>query len=483
MRTLAIRIAADGAMLCVPDSLDAITTYVLLEQEAWFEKEVPFVRRLMKPGMTAIDIGANLGTYSIPMARQVAPTGTVHAYEPASQTRALLTRSAELNGCASLIIHAAGLSNRAGEAHLSFGGSSELNALGEGGAGERVAITSLDLEDAAGRWPQPVDFIKMDAEGEEERILEGGQRFFARHSPLVMFEIKAGDAINHQLSSRFSAMGYGLYRLLAGAPVLVAHPPGAPIDGFELNLFAARPDRAAKLVADGLLATPLPTWAADAAARQQAMTVLNRYPFGAQLVASFGGASSADAAYRDALAAYGCWRDADNPLDLRCAALNSAFAGLQTCAAAKPSLARLSSFARAAWDAGQRSVCVGALTQLLDRLMKGAGELDEPFWPAAPRFDVIDPGRDKGAWFVGAAFEQFERAHSFSTFFAPSRIDLRSLCSNPFASAEMERRRILQLARGGQHPNVSARLWVPAADHVNADLWRAGRVPGTVARI
>ena len=48
-----------GARLQVPASLDRITTYVLLEQEDWFEEEIRFVRHWMRPGMRAIDVGAN----------------------------------------------------------------------------------------------------------------------------------------------------------------------------------------------------------------------------------------------------------------------------------------------------------------------------------------------------------------------------------------------------------------------------------------
>src|SRR4029077_15112098 len=69
MQPLRIRMRDDDVKLAVPPSLSSMTTYVLLEQEAWFEKEPAFLRRWLKPGMTAIDIGANLGVYALPMAR------------------------------------------------------------------------------------------------------------------------------------------------------------------------------------------------------------------------------------------------------------------------------------------------------------------------------------------------------------------------------------------------------------------------------
>src|SRR6266545_1367609 len=86
----------DGVTIVVPASLQSITAYVLLEQESWFEKEVAFVRHWLQPGMMAIDVGANLGVYSLPIAARVGPSGRVFAYEPASLTRELLARSREI---------------------------------------------------------------------------------------------------------------------------------------------------------------------------------------------------------------------------------------------------------------------------------------------------------------------------------------------------------------------------------------------------
>src|SRR5438132_636776 len=81
---------ADGIKLAVPPTLASITTYVLLEREAWFEKELLFLHHWLRPGMTGIDVGASVGIYSILMALRVGAQGHVFAYEPASEPRALL---------------------------------------------------------------------------------------------------------------------------------------------------------------------------------------------------------------------------------------------------------------------------------------------------------------------------------------------------------------------------------------------------------
>ena len=167
----------DGLAIAVPPSLSAITSYVLLEQERWFEKEIDFVRCFLKPGMTAIDIGANLGVYSLPMALRVGPSGRVFSYEPGGEARALFEQSRALNDLGNLEIIGAAVSDSDREGHLALASSSELRALDTGGSGEPVHITSLDAEGPARAW-SAVDFIKIDAEGEEERIVTGGRQFW-----------------------------------------------------------------------------------------------------------------------------------------------------------------------------------------------------------------------------------------------------------------------------------------------------------------
>src|SRR5262249_794743 len=137
---------SDAVTLAVPESLQSITAYVLLEQERWFEKEMDFLRHWLRPGMTVIDIGANLGVYSVPMARLVGQTGHVFAYEPGSEARRLLERNRELNAAVNLDISPLALSDRERDGRLVFGGSSELYPLGDSGPGGLVHVPRLARE-------------------------------------------------------------------------------------------------------------------------------------------------------------------------------------------------------------------------------------------------------------------------------------------------------------------------------------------------
>jgi len=465
-----------GVSLAVPPTLGSMTTYVLLEQEDWFEKELGFLLRWLRPGMTVIDIGANVGVYSLPLARRVAPHGHVFAYEPGSAPRTMLERSRTHNRADNLHIVPAAVSDSPREGQLVLGVSSELNSLQGSGPGEPVRITSLDMEEGARGW-DTVDFIKIDAEGEEERILAGGKSFFERQSPLVMYEIKVDDAADDALRAAFPQRGYNVYRMHPEAMVLVPDDPAKPLDRYELNLFAAKPDRAAALANDGLLLDWIPAWAPDAGAREKALDLLKAQAFAPAFSMTFAG--ELDAVYRDALAAYAVWRSPQLPLAQRIGALDFASRILFDLCRTAPTMARLSTLARASWEAGQREICLLALKSFAELVARGAMNVSEPFWPANARFDGIDPGAQRGQWLLASAFEQLERAWGYSSIFVPAEFDLDWLCAQPFVASEMERRRVLRRLAAGEQVEVPARLCVPAGDHLNAEIWRAGLVPGT----
>jgi hypothetical protein len=89
-----------------------------------------------------------------------------------------------------------------------------------------------------------------------------------------MFEIRAGSGINENLRAAFPRFGYRVYRQLGGHPILVPDEPGRPVDSYELNLFAAKPDRAAALVREDVLVEVVPQWSPDDQARRYALDEL-----------------------------------------------------------------------------------------------------------------------------------------------------------------------------------------------------------------
>lgn len=178
----------DDVQIVVPDSLNLITPYVILEQGDWFEDEIRFVRKLLQPGNQVIDIGANYGVYTLSMARAVGSSGEVWAFEPATDTASYLADGIAANSFSNVRLMRCALSDRQGTANFSNNEFSETNALvHESSAAVAMEIVPLDtLDDCmdSNAWNR-VEFVKMDAEGEEINIINGGARFFQSQSPLV----------------------------------------------------------------------------------------------------------------------------------------------------------------------------------------------------------------------------------------------------------------------------------------------------------
>jgi FkbM family methyltransferase len=450
----------DDIRVVVPDSLDLITTYVLREQGDWFEDEIRFVRLVLKPGGKAIDIGANYGVFALSMAKVVGAGGAVWAFEPASSTAACLAESLAANGFAQVTLDRRALSAQAGTARLSLHDNAELNELVRSGAAagrtETVPLTSLDEASEQYGWSD-IDFMKIDAEGEEEAILRGGRDFFRAQSPLVQYEVKAGSAIHLELVEAFREIGYSSYRLVPGLGVLVPFDSAEPVDGYLLNLFCCKPDRAAKTAADGLLvgeaasAGTAARGADDLLARRNAGSaygwrrVLARLPYGKPLADRWqetvaqGGSGEVERA----LALHAIAHDANVPPAERVLALRASLDILASVCESRPDYLRYCSLARVAREFGSRMVSVMALSKVFD-LAKARGKVDpgEPFLAAGERFDTLDPGDSPANWVIGSVLEELERSGWFSSYYsgASARGRLELIRKLGFGSPEMARR-------------------------------------------
>jgi len=455
----------DGVKVVVPDSLDLITPYVLREQQDWFEDEIKLVRRLLRPGQTAVDIGANYGLYTLSIANIVGPSGHVWAFEPATATAAMLAESLSINGFDNVTLEQSAVSNSAGTARLSVHSQSELNTLvrdeDPAHLTESVRVVTLDeysqLQDR-----RTIDFVKIDAEGEEINILEGGSRFFASCSPLVQYEVKEGQQTHLHLVHAFARMGYDSYRLVPGLDALAPFHPDKPVDRYLLNLFACKRDRAAQLAADGWLVEPAAQPASPDTAADWRST-LATLPYGHRLGPLWEKSTAGDDAERvdQALDLYARSTDTDRPIAERFDALEQSYRRMKPLAESSPTHPRLASLARIAADYGARVVAIHTLAELCTRITRDRrANVAEPFLAPGKRFDSVDPGGDLGNWLLIAAAEELERLKAFSSFYTgnSSRDRLEVICRSAFAGPEMQRRLDLVQRRfgaaGGVEPNA-----------------------------
>ena len=234
----------DG-LLAIEPSLRSIATSVLLGAGTWFEAEMEFWRNCLQPGMTAIDVGANVGVYTIAAAQQVGPTGCAIAVEPFSGCVARLQQTCQLNQFSQVKILAGAASDRVHSAKLSLHTASELNELvaEDGteaeGTGTFETVQCFPLDDLLAQVPlQRVDLLKIDAEGHELQVLAGSKRLLAEFAPVIFYENIAGNrGGNLPVADYLRSQGYQLFRYQPFIQQLV--PVQAEVDFQQsLNLIA-----------------------------------------------------------------------------------------------------------------------------------------------------------------------------------------------------------------------------------------------------
>lgn len=138
------------------------------------QTETCAVRRILRPGQVFIDVGAHVGYYTVLAARIVGPGGIVHAFEPDPENAAVLRRNVgAFPGIA--VVHECAVSDRSGRALLyrstENSGDHRLYET-PGRAAVDVMVMTLDSVFLRSR---PVDFIKIDVQGEECRVLRGAR--------------------------------------------------------------------------------------------------------------------------------------------------------------------------------------------------------------------------------------------------------------------------------------------------------------------
>jgi len=205
--------------------------------------ERAFVGRFLRAGMTALDIGAHHGLYTLLASKLVGPNGQVFAFEPSPRERKALRLNVGLNRCKNVVIEGLALGNEEGEGSLYVvdGHETGCNSLRPPAlTGEtspiQVRVTSLD------GWlgthlAKSVDFIKLDVEGGELSVLQGAQRLLeGRPRPIILAEVqdirahpwgyRASEIIRH-----LSSKGYKWFSLTADGAVVPLDDQAETFDG------------------------------------------------------------------------------------------------------------------------------------------------------------------------------------------------------------------------------------------------------------
>ncbi len=178
------------------------------------------VRKLVREGDVVLDVGANIGFFTIRFGRQVGANGRVIASEPTSHYRTVLERNLAENGLTNVQILDYGLSDRADTVPIDIGQSS---ATMHSPAGfdkvlfqEVILIARLD-DVATSLALRRLDFVKIDVDGHDPFVLRGAWDTLLEYSPVVLMEVshlhyfQAG-VTGWDFFSEVRAKGFRIYR-------------------------------------------------------------------------------------------------------------------------------------------------------------------------------------------------------------------------------------------------------------------------------
>ena len=165
------------------------------------ESEISVMRAFLGEGSTVIDVGANIGDLTIPLAKSVGVSGRVYAIESHPENFNVL--------CANLALNA--LSNTkpinafvATSDKVSTGGVwGEFAYVSETWKTQFIALDALELD--------ACNLIKVDVDGKELEVLRSGEMQIERYRPIIYFENDDKESSPDLLSYLIDKLGYDLY--------------------------------------------------------------------------------------------------------------------------------------------------------------------------------------------------------------------------------------------------------------------------------
>ena len=185
--TLDIEPVGKIRMFLNPD--DKVITRMMLFWGRFEPKETDWFVRLIEPGDTIVDVGANVGYYTLIGAKLVGEKGRVFAFEPDPESFALLERNVRMNGLTNVVLERKAVSSEAGSIRLYLAAANKgdhriYQPTDEERAYVEVEAVTLDdyFADDSGR----IDFTKIDTQGAEVVILRGMEKTLRENPELQM---------------------------------------------------------------------------------------------------------------------------------------------------------------------------------------------------------------------------------------------------------------------------------------------------------
>jgi FkbM family methyltransferase len=201
------RTASGDRFVCIPGS--STSEQLFLSDERYEESELHCCVAWLERGDACLDVGANIGQFSAPLADAVGPSGRVVAIEPAPDTVAHLRTTIRCLGLSNVAVEPACATHTAGEVEFRAAAGNTCDIVASMKVGKSdgtfrtVRVPGSTLDEIADRHGirDRVALIKMDVEGAEPLALQGGERLLAgERLPLFVVEIHRHALSNYGFS-------------------------------------------------------------------------------------------------------------------------------------------------------------------------------------------------------------------------------------------------------------------------------------------
>jgi FkbM family methyltransferase len=189
--------------------------------------ETRLVKHEVRKGDVVVDVGANIGYFTLLFAGLVGKQGKVFAFEPEDSNCALLTRNVTYNRYKNIVVERKAVSNLTGRIRLYVADNPVLHSTIDQEGEVRVCeVDGIRLDDYEMLRDMPVDFVKIDVEGAEGLALEGMWNLLKRSPRARLLAEFAPERLRRtgvdpaSLLSSLESLGFTAHRLeIDGRPV------------------------------------------------------------------------------------------------------------------------------------------------------------------------------------------------------------------------------------------------------------------------
>lgn len=168
----------------------------LSEYGEWSEGEVELIKKVVLNNENIIEIGSNIGTHTIPLAKHISNGGQIFSFEPQSQNYHLLTENITHNKIKNATVSKIAISSKEGKAFMNTFDNEKINNYGDAKIFENklenfeeVSVKTLDqLFFDKLNENFSIKLIKCDAQGQEPNIIKGSTKIIEKNKPFLYVE-------------------------------------------------------------------------------------------------------------------------------------------------------------------------------------------------------------------------------------------------------------------------------------------------------